>query len=110
MWSGTTRCRTYIPGNTVQREYLQPDLFHKLDKAQDDVERAKVQLLPYKSIVGALLYASVMAHPEIAYHTSVLAKFLADPSIKCYDAAIQCMQYLACNRKKKIHYSGNLNF
>ena len=53
----------YIPGNTVTRECPSPDAFSKLDRAQSDVDRAKVSQYPYASLVGALLYISVMSRP-----------------------------------------------
>ena len=56
-------------------------------RTQSDLERAKVAEIPYASIVGALLYIAVTSRPDIAYHTSVLAKFLADPSPECCEAA-----------------------
>ena len=63
-------------------------LFLRLPYApQSDLERAKVAEIPYASIVGALLYIAVTSRPDIAYHTSVLAKFLADPSPECCEAA-----------------------
>ena len=50
----------------------------------------------------------VMSRPDIAAHTSILAKFLADPSPECVDAAIILLQYLHATRKKKLYYSGKI--
>ena len=99
----------HIPQNKVTREYPPSDLFNKLDRAQNDVERAKVKPLQYASLVGALLYISVMSRPDISFHTSVLAKFLTDPSQDCCDAAISLMQYLYATRKKRMYFSGNID-
>jgi hypothetical protein len=98
----------FIPSNKVTREFPSSDLFNKLDRAKNDVERAKIQNFGYASIVGALLYVSVMSRPDIAFHTSILAKFLADPSPECCDAAIVLLQYLHSTRNKRMHYSGKI--
>ena len=49
---------------------------------------------------------SVTSRPDIAFHTSVLAKFMADPSLDCCKAAIQLLQYLQATKKKRMFYSG----
>jgi hypothetical protein len=98
----------YIPDNHVTREFLSPDLFNKLAKPKDDVERAKARAFPYASLVGALLYISVMSRPDIAFHTSMLAKFLSDPSEDSIKAAIQLLQYLHSTRKRKMFFSGKV--
>ena len=98
----------FIPNNTVTRD-CPPELFNKLDRAQNEVERAKAQEFQYASLVGALLYISVMSRPDIAFHTSVLAKFLADPSPECCNAAIQLLQYVHCTRKKRMCFSGKVD-
>ena len=100
-------CEKYIPHNAVTRECPPTDLFSKLDKAQSDVERAKVDLFPYASIVGALLYIAVMTRPDIAFHTSVLAKFLSDPSEDCCKAATQLLQYLWSTKDRKMVFNGS---
>ena len=74
--------------------------------AKDDFERARVKHFNYASIVGALLYIAVMTRPDIAFHTSVLAKFLSDPSEDCCKAATQLMQYLHSTRDRKMVFNG----
>lgn len=98
----------YIPQNKVTREYPLADAFQKLDKAQTSIDRAKVQNFPYASLVGALLYIAVMSRPDIAFYTSVLAKFLSDPSPEACDAAIILLQYLHSTRSRKMHFSGQV--
>ena len=98
----------YIPNNKVTRECPPSELFNKLDRATSDVERAKVQSFQYASVVGAILYIAVMSRPDIAWHASILAKFLADPSSDCCDAATQLLQYLHSTRKKRLYFSGKI--
>lgn len=92
----------------ISRTHPPKDIFESLDRAQTDVERARVAEKPYMSLIGSLLYASVMTRPDISYHTSVLAKFMSDPSPDCYKAAIQLMEYIYCTRHRKLHFSGKV--
>ena len=100
----------YIPNNSVTRDFLSPDIFKDIGKAKDDLERAQVQKFShgYSSIVGAELYVAVMSRPDVAVHTSMLAKFLADPNMAAYKASIALMQYLHATRDQKLHYSGSV--
>ena len=90
------------------RDFPSNELFSKLDRAQTDVERAVAQEYSYASLVGALLYISVMSRPDVAYHTSILAKFLHDPSPDCYKAALQLLQYLHSTKNKRMYFSGKV--
>ena len=99
----------YAPNNSVTRECPSPDLFNKLDRAQNDTERAKVEPFQYASLVGAILYIAVMSRPDIAWHASILAKFLSDPSEDCCAAATQLLQYLVCTRKRRLYFSGRID-
>ena len=97
-----------ITNNQVQRECPPADLFNKLDRAQSNEERAKAQPFQYASLVGALLYIAVMSRPDIAFHTSILAKFLSDPSVDCCNAAQQLLQYLLATSKQRMYFSGKV--
>lgn len=48
---------------------------------------------PYRSLVGALMYATI-TRPDISVIVSVLAKFLEDPGIQHWNAAIRVLRYL----------------
>ena len=92
--------------SSISRTHPPRDIFESLDRAENDLERAKVAEKPYMAIVGSLLYAAVMCRPDIMYHTSVLAKFMSDPSPDCYKAAVQLMEYLYTTRQRKMYFSG----
>ena len=100
----------YIPDhkvNAIVRDHPKGDLFSALRLAQTADERALVAHLPYMNIVGALLYCGVMTRPEIAYHTSMLAKFMSDPTLECYELALALLLYLAHTPTIKITYDGS---
>ena len=102
-------CEKFIPHNSVTRDCPSADLFNKLDKAQSNEERARVKQFPYASAVGALLYLAVMTRPDICFHTSVLAKFLSDPSEDCCKAVTQLLQYVWTTRSRKLTFSGKVS-
>ena len=85
-----------------------PESFSKLTFPVDDLERERVANLPYLQVVGSLLYIACMTRPDIAYHVSMLSKFMHDPSQGCFDAAITLLLYLG-NTKDMVglHYSGS---
>ena len=58
------------------------------------------------NIVGALLYVAVMTRPDISYNTSMLAKFMSDPTPEAYDLAVNLLLYLAHNPSLKMTYNG----
>ena len=98
----------FMPHDDTTRDFLSPDLFSKLERAQTDAERAKVREFQYASKVGAILYIAVMSRPDVAYYASVLAKYLADPSDDCCKAATHLMQYLVATRKRRMYFSGKV--
>ena len=98
-----------LPGNSVTREYPTKEMFEKLGPAKSAEERARVQKYQYASIIGALLYISVMSRPDTVYYTSVLAKFMSDPSMECVEASYHVIQYLNATRKYVLHYSGRVD-
>ena len=98
----------YLVDDDVTCSYLSNDLFNKLDRAKDNIERAKVRNFKYASLVGALLYVGVTARPDIAFHTSILAKFMSDPSTDCCKAALQLMRYLKHTHDRSMYFSGKI--
>ena len=83
-----------------------PEDYASLGKAANDDERLAMESLPYLSLIGSLLFAAVMTRPDIAYHTSVLAKFMSDPSPTCYKVAIDLLVYLHHTKDKKMMFPG----
>ena len=98
----------YLKGHTGKTQlHPQSDKFAKLRGAINDEERAAARDLPYQNLVGALLYITVMTRPDCAYHTSMLAKFMSNPTVECYEMAVILLKYLANDPNVSIHYSGS---
>ena len=98
----------YLPGK-LSRPVLHPNspAFAKLRMANSDHERSIVSKLPYQNLVGALLFAAVMCRPDISYHTSMLAKFMSDPTEECYNLAISVLSYLSNEPSLSLNYNGS---
>ena len=84
-----------------------PESFSKLSTAKDDQERERVAQLPYLQVVGSLLYVSCMTRVDVAFHVTMLCKFMHDPSEDCYKAAIALLLYLGHTKDVVgLHYDG----
>ena len=100
----------YVPGgrdNAVLRIHPSGEKYAKLRKASTDDERHAASSLPYCNLVGALLYLAVMSQPHISYHTSMLAKFMSDPTVEAYELAVSLLLYVANEPGLSINYDGS---
>ena len=77
--------------------------FTNLAAGTEDEQRIAIDK-GYMSIVGSILYASAMTRPDIAFHTSSLAKLLQCPSMPALDAALGIVSYLKRTRKLGLTY------
>ena len=85
-----------------------PETFQRLTKSRSPEERERLSKLPYLELVGSLLYLSTMTRPDIAYHMSVLCSHMHDPSIDCYNAALDLLLYVGHTRHYHLRYSGSV--
>ena len=58
----------------------------------------------YLSIVGGLLWLANMTRPDIAYAAGQLSRFLTNPSLKAFHAAIRCLIYLDGSKSRRLVY------
>ena len=74
-------------------------------------EHEEVAKLPYKALIGCLLYISGKTRPDITFAVHTLARFSQYPSLKAWNAALRVLKYLHCTKDMKITYSrdGNSN-
>ena len=50
-----------------------------------------------------------MSRPDISYHMSILASFMQNPSMECFEAAQSLLLYVGKTRDLSIHYSSKFN-
>ena len=88
----------FVPSHSVNSvkhsKPCSPEAFARLSIAKDDNERERVSKLPYLQIIGSLLYLSTMTRPDISFYVTMLCKYMHDPSLECYDAAVSLLPTL----------------
>jgi hypothetical protein len=63
--------------------------------------------LPYRSLVGSLLYIAISTRPDISYAVQQLSQFLDSFSYEHWNAAIRVVRYLKGSRNVKLHLGGS---
>jgi hypothetical protein len=58
----------------------------------------------YRSVLGALIYAYVVARPDISYAVTTLARFSGRPAKIYYDALRRVARYLRMTKSWGLHY------
>ncbi|RDY04246.1 hypothetical protein CR513_12064, partial [Mucuna pruriens] len=76
------------------------DKFSLKQFPNNDLERNKMQKIPYASIVGSLMYAQVCTRLNSAFVVGVLGSYLSDPGVQHWKAIKRVMRYL---RRTKGH-------
>jgi hypothetical protein len=59
---------------------------------------------PYSELVGGLLYLAVCTRPDIAQATGCLARYMAQPAVSHWNAALGVLRYLASTQDLGITY------
>jgi hypothetical protein len=71
-------------------------------------EQLQLSKLPYRSLVGCLLYLAIGTRPDISYSVQQLSQFLDCYSFDHWKAAIRLVRYLKGTRDLKLHLGGNI--
>ncbi|KAG5729851.1 Copia protein [Termitomyces sp. T112] len=73
---------------------------------QTQEEKCAIAKLPYRSLVGCLLYIAVTTHPDIAYTIQQLSQFLDNYDRTHWNASIRLVRYLKGTQNLKLHLGG----
>ncbi|KAH9781008.1 Integrase catalytic domain-containing protein [Citrus sinensis] len=79
----------------------------KISKSQcpdNDVDKARMQTVPYASVVGSLMYAQVCTCPDIAFPVGVLGRYLSNPGYEHWKAAKKVLRYLQATKDFVLTY------
>ena len=77
--------QNYKPGDTpVAKE----DKFSLNQCPKNDLEKEKMQKIPYASIVGSLMYAKFCTRPDIAYIIGMLGRYLSNQGVEHWKAVL----------------------
>jgi hypothetical protein len=72
-----------------------------------DDEMEKMKDIPYSNLVGALLFAAVMTRADISIAVHELSKFMKNPGMDHWRAAIRVLRYLKGTKRHGILFDGS---
>ena len=90
--------KTYIP---LPDKCIMPETTPELHEA--------AKHLPYRELVGSLMYPAVMTKLELRYAISQLGRFMSNWTEEHWDLAIQCLKYGCTTRFYGVIYSLGLD-
>jgi hypothetical protein len=68
----------YKPGNTP---VAKGDKFSLDQCPKTELEKSEMYQISYAFLIGSLMYAQVCTHPDIAYITGMLGRYLSNPGM-----------------------------
>jgi hypothetical protein len=69
-----------------------------------DNEKKDMKNIPYKQLVGSLLYIARMMRPDISFAVSLLSRFMANPGRVHWEAAKRVLKYLKGTKDMQLTY------
>ena len=72
-------------------------------------EREYMKLIPYRELVGSLIYISITLIAQVSCSINKLAKFMSNPGKKHWEAAKRVLAYLKGIKKDKLIFYKNTN-
>ena len=79
----------------------------KLSKKQGaftEQEKRSMEVVPYRQVVGSLMYLMVCTRPDIASAVGILARYMQDPGKTHWEAAKRVLRYVQHTKKLGLHY------
>ena len=74
---------------------------------ENEEEQAFMATIPYREVIGSLLWLSLGTRPDIAYAVSQVAKFCSNPGPEHWKAVIRILRYLHGTRTLGLTYSAD---
>jgi hypothetical protein len=76
------------------------------DCPKSSVDREYMSQIPYRELVGSLMYLMVSSRPDIAHAVGVLSRYIANPGKKHWEAGKRVLKYLQGTKTFKLTYQG----
>ena len=76
----------------------------KQDCPVSEEDKAKMDKVPYASVVGSLMYAMIATHLDIAFAVGVVSIYMSNPGKKHWEAMNGIMRYLKATKHMCICY------
>ena len=87
--------RFQVPFNERATTPIKPTYYADLQSSSDEPILTD---LPYKELVGSLIYVMVCTRPDIAFCVSCLTTYFASPKRVHWELAVRCLGYLVATR------------
>ena len=81
--------------------------FTNEDCPSTEADKEEMTHLPYRSLVGALMYVMIGTRPDISFAVGCLSRYLINPGKRHWDQALRVLNYLRGTRGLVIKYSQN---
>jgi hypothetical protein len=62
--------------------------------ANDENQKDEPKDFPYRELIGSLMFAATVSHPDIAHAINKLAQYSSNPSIAHWNLAKQILKYV----------------
>ena len=95
--------------NTAKKGFL--PMLHgiRLSKTQGLVsadERRRMEMIPYASAIGSIMYAMICTRPDVSYALSVTSRYQSDPGESHWTAVKNILKYLRRTKDVFLVYGG----
>ena len=100
--SGQYKARTGVSSSAAQGESTVPASTSKKNK-QSSVPGAEPKV-PYRELIGCLLWISMGTRPDISYAVNQCARYSADPKPEHWTACLRVLRYLKGTSDYGLHY------
>ena len=87
---------------------LAPDssTLHRGQGPKTEEGKAEMQKLPYRAVIGSLMYLMVGTRPDLAYPLGRLSAFLENPGMLHWEAALRVLRYVRGTAELGLVYGG----
>ena len=74
-----------------------------------EAEKKAMEVIPYRQVVGSLMYLMVCTRPDLASAIGMLARFMQDPGRVHWEAAKRVLRYVQHTKGLGLHYARKQN-
>ena len=78
--------------------------YSKAQSPKNDLERSRMENVPYASAVGSLMYAQVCTRPDLAFATGVFSRYLEKPGWDYWVGVKKSMRYCQGTKEFMLTY------
>ena len=89
----------------VKNTPITMDKLTRTDCPTDEEKKFEMMNVPYRSLVGSLLYACTCTRPDIAFAVSNVSRFMSNPGMVHWTAAKRILRYLKGTKDLKLKFN-----